>query len=74
MPIAKITGQGLAAIALAVVALWACFLGERLIVHRAYAQRAQLMRDLLQLRRNRRTEPVSLPSPRMLRPARTTLG
>ena len=33
MAIAKITGQGLAAIACSVALLWACFVGERLTVH-----------------------------------------
>jgi hypothetical protein len=46
MPIAKITGQGLGAIAVAVVLLWGCLIGERLILNRSYARRAQVMRDL----------------------------
>ena len=62
MPIAKITGQGLAAIALSVALLWACFIGERLMVKEATACRAQVMRDLHRLQQQRRgTEPVSAP-------------
>ena len=61
MPIAKITGQGLAAIALSVALLWACLIGERLLVSQTLAQRAQLMRELHQMQRDRGTQPVSTP-------------
>ena len=61
MPIAKITGQGLAAIALSVALLWACLIGERVMVRRAYTQRAQVMRDLQRMQRSNRSEPVSAP-------------
>ena len=74
MPIAKITGQGLAAIALSVGLLWTCFIAERVIVRHATAQRALLMRELYQLQRNHRAEPVSAPAPRTPRPGRITLG
>lgn len=74
MPIAKITGQGLAAIALSVALLWTCLIGERMIVHHAAARQAQLMRELHQLQRNHRTEPVSVPVPPTPRPSRITLG
>ena len=74
LPIARITGQGLAAIALCVVSLWACFIGERLLVRDALAQRTQVMRELHQLQRDHRTQPVStpaLPTPHL---PRVTLG
>jgi hypothetical protein len=74
MPIARITGQGLAIISLAVAILWACFIGERMIVHQAYTQRAQVMRELQQLQRLRRIQPVSVPARRAPFPVRTTLG
>jgi hypothetical protein len=74
MPIVRITGQGLAAIALSVAVLWACFIGERLMVRDAVAQRANLMRELQQMQREHRTEPVSAPAPRGPQPARITLG
>ena len=61
MPIAKITGQGLAAIALSVALLWACFVGERLIVKRSAIRRAQVMRELRQMQLRYRTEPASTP-------------
>ena len=74
MPIAKITGQGLAAVALAVALLWGCFIGERLMVRQALAQRAQLMRELHQMQRERRTQPVAAPTQRAPHPSRVTLG
>ena len=63
MPIAKITGQGLVAIALSVALLWACFIAERLILDRTYAQRAQVLRDLRQMQRLHTTQPASVPMP-----------
>ncbi|MBZ5617351.1 MAG: hypothetical protein LAQ69_01270 [Acidobacteriia bacterium] len=63
MPIAKITGQGLAAIGVLVALLWGCVIGERAMVRRALAERTQVMRGMEMLQR-RRSEPVSLPSPR----------
>ena len=63
MPIVKITGQGLAAIALSVVLLWACFIGERLTMNRAVAQRAQVMRELRRLQLHNRMQPASTPMP-----------
>jgi hypothetical protein len=74
MPIARITGQGLAAIALCVALLWACFIGERLMVQHALAQRAQLMRELHQMRRDHRAEPVSAPARRSPHPTPVTVG
>jgi hypothetical protein len=74
MPIAKITGQGLAGIALSVALLWTCLIGERMIVHHAARRQAQLMRELHQLQRIRRTEPVSVPAPPTPRPGRITVG
>ena len=66
MPIAKITGQGLAAIALSVALLWACLIGERVMVRRAFAERTLLIRDLQRMQRRgpgstQRSEPVSAP-------------
>lgn len=73
MPIAKITGQGLAAIALSVALLWSCFVGEHLILNRTYAQRAQVMRDLHQMQQRHNTQPASTPMPVMPRVV-TTVG
>jgi len=62
------------AIALSVALLWACFIGERLIVRHALAQRAQLMRELRQLQRDHRAQPVSAPAPLGQHPSRVTVG
>ncbi len=74
MPIVRITGEGLAAIAFSVALLWGCFIGERLIVRDALAQRAQVMRELRQMQRDRRTQPVSTPTPAGTHRPRFTLG
>jgi len=75
MPIAKITGQGLAAIALSVALLWACFIAERVTVRRARIEQAQVMRDLRDLQRQRRgTEPAASPLPQVPRPERVYVG
>ena len=74
MTIARITGKGLAAIALSVALLWGCFIGERLIVRNALAQRAQVIRELHQMQRDHRTQPVSAPAPRERHSIRVTVG
>jgi hypothetical protein len=74
MPIARITGQGLAAIALSVALLWACLVGERMLLNHSLAQRAQVIRELRQLQLDHRTVPVSVPMPRFGNARRTTLG
>ena len=71
MSIAKITGPGLAAIAVSVALLWGCLIGERVMVRRASTERALVMRDLQRLQRTRlqgnpgqldhSSEPVSIP-------------
>lgn len=61
MPIAKITEQGLAAIALSVALLWGSIIGGRIMVHRAASERMMVMRDLQRMQRTRRSEPVSTP-------------
>jgi len=63
MPIVKITGQGLSAIALAVALLWGCWIGERVTMHRAMVERERVLRDLRRLRHQ--PEPVSFPVPGM---------
>lgn len=73
MPIAKITGQGLAAIALSVALLWGSIIGGRIMVYRAASERTMVMRDLRRMQRTRRSEPVSTPV-HLPRPARVTAG
>ncbi len=74
MPIARITGQGLAAIALSVSLLWTCLIAERVTLHHAAARQAQLMRELHQLQINHRAQPVSAPAQESPRSVRITLG
>ena len=74
MPIAKITGQGLAAITLSVALLWACFVAERLVSQRSLTRRAQVMRELRQMQLQHRAEPASTPVRRFAHPTRTTVG
>jgi len=50
VPIAKITGQGLAAIALLVALLWGCLIAERRIVRQANAGRDRALQELRLLR------------------------
>jgi hypothetical protein len=71
MTVARITGSGLAAIALAVVALWGCFLAEQVTVRRARRENARILMDMKMLRRRLVLQPVSVPTPRpkSVRPA-----
>ena len=70
MVLAKITGAGLSSIALLVAVLWACIVGERLILQRANREYSQAMTQIRQLQSKKRAVPASLPSPRRsVRPA-----
>jgi hypothetical protein len=53
MPLMKITTSGLVAITCSVALLWACVLGERIVMNRAYAERAAVMRSLARQRHTR---------------------
>lgn len=72
MPIAKITEQGLAAIALSVALLWGCVLGEHALMRQALRERAQVMQQVV--RTPRRALPVSAPSPLTRHRVRPTAG
>jgi hypothetical protein len=71
--VAKITGQGLTSIAILVALLWTCAIGERVIVGRATAGAAQVMRAMRELRLKNRREPVATP-PRPRRIQRVEVG
>ncbi|HVN04781.1 MAG TPA: hypothetical protein VMT86_10210 [Bryobacteraceae bacterium] len=62
MTVAKITGQGLAAITLAVASLWTCIIAEQILVRNADADNAQTMRAVRELRLRRSPEPVCVPT------------
>src|SRR5208283_2835010 len=61
MPIAKITGQGLSAMGLAVALLWGCLIGERVITRDAIRERVRVVRELEQMRLERHASPASVP-------------
>ena len=74
MPIVKITGQGLAAIALCVALLWGCLIGERVMTRRACSDRAKVLRDISRMQRRQRSRPVSAPAPHISHRARAAAG
>jgi len=74
MPVVKITGQGLSAIALLVALLWYCFLTERATVRHAAAGCAQALEEIHRLRRRVAPQPVSVPLPHLAVPAKPALG
>jgi hypothetical protein len=54
MPIVKITGQGLAAIAFSVALLWGFIIAENSLERQAYTERARVLRDVQFLQRHDR--------------------
>ncbi len=63
MPIARITGQGLIAIAFSVCLLWGCVLVEQFRHRNAVTERARVVREVRQMQRQHRSDPASAPSP-----------
>jgi len=61
VPIAKITREGLTAIAFAVVLLWSCVFGERALARQAYAERARVLREVTRTQQAPRPIRVSFP-------------
>ena len=74
MPIVKITGQGLAAIALSVALLWGCWIEERAVMRRARVERARVLHDLEMLQRTQHPQPVFNPVPRPHHAPRVAAG
>ncbi|HLH17299.1 MAG TPA: hypothetical protein VKX45_08765 [Bryobacteraceae bacterium] len=74
MPIAKITGQGLAAIAFSVALLWGCLIGERIERRSAQQDFEQVLRRQQILQQRWRPLPVSTPSPLIPFHPRVTAG
>jgi hypothetical protein len=64
--IARITVQGLTSIAILVLVLWACAIGERVIVDRANAETTEALRAMRSLQLKNRRQPAATP----LRPTR----
>jgi hypothetical protein len=73
MPIAKITGQGLTAIACSVGLLWTCVIVENVARRNAYTERSRVIREVRHLRQQR-TVPVSDPSPLVRHHPHVTAG
>ena len=73
MPIVKITGQGLSAIALSVALLWACWMQERAVTRQSGAERVRVLRDLRNLQRVA-PKPASVPVPNTPATLRTAAG
>jgi len=74
VPLFKITGQGLSAIAVSVALLWACLLGTRAEKRRALVSEREAMRQLDLLRKRSRPRPVNFFSPHRQRPPRPVVG
>jgi hypothetical protein len=73
MAIAKLTGQGLTAIAISVGLLWGCILGERIILKNARLEAGRTMIEL-RLLKMRRSQPVAVPALKIPRPAVSAVG
>jgi hypothetical protein len=64
MPIAKITGQGLAAIACSVGLLWGCLIVEHVARRSAVRERTRVVRELRRMQQGpSQPAPVSVPVP-----------
>jgi len=63
MPVVRITGQGIAAIALSVAFLWGCWIDTRITMDRSLLERARVLRELERLQPKQQTEPVAAPFP-----------
>ena len=74
MPIAKITGHGLAAIAFSVGLLWGCVICEHFERQRAVQERARVMREVRRMQGPAHPVPVSAPSPLLPRRLHVTAG
>jgi hypothetical protein len=74
MAIGKITGQGLAAIALSVVVLWGCFIAERLMVMHARREFSRTIQQNRALKTKRLAEPASRPDMKFHQPIRPAIS
>jgi hypothetical protein len=63
MAIAKITREGLVAIAVLVAILWGCILAERILTRNATMETYRVMRKIRYLKFKRHIEPASRPVP-----------
>jgi hypothetical protein len=63
MAIAKITKQGLTAIAILVVILWGCLLTERHLTRKSQFETYRALRQIRYLKLKRHVEPATQPAP-----------
>lgn len=61
MPFARITKQGLAAIAILVAILWGCILAERYLTHTAQLETYRTLRRMRHLKLKQHIEPADQP-------------
>ena len=64
MAIAKITKAGLSSIAVLVVLLWSCIIGEHMMVRRANREFSSALNEIRALRMKKSAEPAAAPAPR----------
>lgn len=64
IPIARITGQGIAAMALSVALLWGCWIATQVTMNRSLTERARILRELERLQRKQHPEPEPVSVPR----------
>jgi len=74
MPLARITGQGLTAIAFSVALLWICVIGQQMKQRSAFVERARIVREIRQMQRQQRSEPATTPSPYTRKRSQVTVG
>ena len=74
MPVVKITGQGLSAIALSVALLWGFLIAEWRVSQRAYAGRMQALEEMRRMRRPAQPQPVLVPLPHLKPAPKPALG
>jgi len=74
VPVAKITGQGLTSIAILVAFLWTCVICQHVILGRANADSAQVMRAVRELRLKNRRQPAAMPARPPHRRRNTEIG
>jgi hypothetical protein len=74
MAIARITTPGLVSIAVLVAFLWACILGQHLIIQNANQEFSRALTEIKTLRVRQRMQPVSAPARPAARPPRPTIG
>ena len=74
MPIAKITTQGLTAMACSVGLLWGSVIFEEIAQRNAFSERARVIREVRDLQQRQRSVPVSTPSVFAPRPPRVSAG